>query len=104
MTGYRYRGQTNAIVTESWGGSRWTLTPSQHTKTSTVLYGVSCIGMPCMAAGNQLQNGDSRTFTEAWSGSPWTIVPSASEGNWAYLLAVSCPGPPTCAAVGEWGG
>jgi len=79
--------------------------PGANVKHADLMFGVSCVGTPCIAVGGWYygtKNGE-HTLVEMWTGKAWVVEPSPYGPKDQALGAVSCAaGTPTagCIALG----
>jgi len=86
-------------LVERWNGHRWSISPSPHPGTYSVLNAVSCSAPGfCVAVGSQ----DAFALVEEWNGSQWSVVPTPHKISAIpySLLGASCRTSKDCVAVG----
>lgn len=91
---------SSGTVAERWNGARWAV---QVTPPALALYGVSCAGTACAAAGVD-RSGYLVSVALGWDGVQWAAhaVPDPAHHADTELSGVSCPSRAACIAVGDY--
>jgi len=91
---------SSGTVAERWNGTRWAV---QVTPPALALYGVSCAGTACAAAGVD-RSGYLVSVALGWDGTQWAAhaVPDPAHHADTELSGVSCPSRAACIAVGDY--
>jgi len=105
--GHSGNSNNQRTLTETWDGTRWTITPSTSPdNTGARLFGVSCpTALDCTAVGDTGSGSSERSLIETWNGTNWTTSssPNTAQNSPTRLLGISCATTTACTAVGDHG-
>jgi hypothetical protein len=101
--GWYVAGDATLTLVEHWNGTSWTIVPSPHVDTFSVLYGITAVASnDVWAVGYSSHNGTpaDTTLVLHWHGTNWTVVPSPNPGAYNRLYEVRAVGANNVWAVG----